>query len=624
VSTGELCPVLFLPQVFTVKPLRCPPQVNHPGRPGRPDRPDRHHLDHHNNLHRKLAPRGCDAGQLIMILLHCAALIAAIVLTPWFLARLLDRHADTASTFTLWGPIMVGLNSAVAIVVHLARIPLTPDSLALAHLLTLLVVTVILFFPATPSFRSEIPPPRLLMECAILFAMLVVPVSHIAGIDTYKWQDLAGSVAVEGRIAWLAHPLSLLGFTPRSYPSAQPLLLATIEMLGHTGVDWGFYVLSVALGLTGLFGAWRLGRHLFTSEQEAVWFAFLYTFSPLFMRYNYWATGRGLLLALLPVYLLTLLRFPTIFERRPHWPLHPILWIPSFLTLSLLLAMAHKAGFIGTILLPILFLSSPILIVARGKIGLCVLMFMAIIGGLILVDFSPVAFTYRIATRFGWLAPLAVLGLCGGSSDRFNSPATRCMLAGGLVTLILSCTADMYGALLALPFITFASVAGFSVWKTINPFPHIRPARCLFIMTLLTAITIIANQASDSPSPSLYRAALFLEQYDPQGPFQIVASGRARTQVQAYVSGCPRFTMESTNMASMDIRPRPKWNGHPVQDARAWINYLRNAIDLRGVSTDWYGGGNKVYYITVKSEGITPPKGTLIFHDGEVKVFSVP
>jgi len=558
-----------------------------------------------------------------MIFLHSAALIVAIGITPWLLARMLDRQADTATTLALWGPIMIGLNSVVMIAIHLAGLPLSPDSLALAHLIISTAVIGASRLSGVAAHFPDTPAPRRLAGCAILFAVLVIPVSHIAGVDTYKWQDLAGSVAVEGRIAWLIHPISLLGFTPRSYPSAQPLLLATIQMLGHTGVDWGFYILSVTLGLTGLFGAWRLGRHLFISERTALWFAFLYVFSPVFMRYNYWATGRGMVLALLPIYLLVLLRCPVPFKNKTGHAMNLLSWLPAFLGLSLLLALSHKAGLIGALLIPVVVLFSPLLALARSRFALCVLLLLATGAGFMIADNSPVTLITRLVTRFAWLAPLAALGVCG-APDRFQSPGARAMLAGGLATVILSCTPDMYGALLALPFVAYAAVCGFTVWESENPLPRIKPASSLFAMTLLASLAILINQAMDSPSHSLYRAALFLERYDPKGPFRIEAPGRARTQMQAYVSGCPRFTVEAGDTATMGLRPPPGWSGHPQRDARSWIDYLRVMLELRGASADWYGGGTKVYVFTVDGKGTIPPKGKLLFKDGSVELYERP
>lgn len=557
-----------------------------------------------------------------MIASHLTALFLAIALTPWILGRRMAPHNTRVGSLALWGALMAGLNISIPITLHLLGIRITADSLALAHLLTGLLV--LAWTMSSPVSRESSPldgpaTPGMLALAALIFACLVLPFTHIAGIDTYKWQDLAGNVAVEGRIGWLIHPISLLGFTPRSYPSAQPLVLATIEILGHTGVDWGFYLLSLCFGITGLTGAWMLGQRLALRGNQATWFSILYCFAPVFMRYNYWATGRGLLLALLPLYLLTLLNL----RRPPASPSPPrskLLNVVAFVCLSLLLALSHKAGLVGILLIPMIILLSPGLAVLRGRGKLLVGFLASLAAGLLFVNGGdPATLLYRLATRFGWLIPLMAAGLYG-SSAQFGTPASRAMLAGAFALLPLSCTPDMYGALLALPFVAFTAVTGFAPW--IDKATPQRRALGLSLI-LVPAVAIVINQAQDSPGDSVYRAARFLEQHDPSGPFRIDAPGKARTQMQAYVSGCPRFTIDSGESGTIAVHRPPSWTGHPGQDARHWIDYLRGLLDLRDVATDWYGSG-RVYTVTIAGEGPVPPQARLLFSHGDVKVFEGP
>lgn len=544
-----------------------------------------------------------------MIAVHIGALFLALVLTPWLLARRLAPTTHPMAILACWGAIMVGLNILIPVALHLTRTPITANSLSGAHLIAALAAIVV---SRLGPAKALDPLPRHVLPCAILFAVLVIPVTHIAGIDTYKWQDLAGNLAVEGRISWYIHPLSLLGFTPRSYSSAQPLVLATIEMLGHTGVDWGFYILSLAFGLTGLAGAWVLGRRLLGSGQLATWFAFLYVFAPVFMRYNYWATGRGLLLALLPLYLLLLLRLSSSPNLKSA-----ICNLHSFLFLSLLLALAHKAGFIGVLFIPVLFLASPVVRILKGRWGLLLGLTLSLGIGLLVAGGDAVTLVYRLLTRFGWLMPLAAIGLYAAPA-RFTTPAARAMLAGTFSTLVLSCTPEMYGALLALPFVAFLATTG------LEALPSRRIPGLVLILTILTALVIVANQAKDSPDESVYQAALFLEKHDPKGPYRIEAPGRTRARMQAYVSGCPRFTMNPGSGEDPVIAKPPGWTGHPARDARLWIGYLRNMLGLRGASTDWYGHDSRVYYVTVGNEGNAPPGAPVIFTHGPVKVYGQP
>jgi len=555
---------------------------------------------------------------------------------------------------------MISINVAIPISLHLLAIPITANSLALSHVLLAAFVGVIFIVFNRNQKKSDQNEKiyALLISSAFLFALLVLPLTHIAGIDTYKWQDLASNIAVEQRITWLIHPLSLLGFTPRSYSSAQPLVLASIQILGHTGVDWGFYLLSLAFGLTGFSGAWALGRYLFKSDTSANWLAILYIFSPVFMRYNYWATGRGLLLALLPVYLLILLKLGKSLTGREDHRLRSLLWlIPAWLLMTGLIMMSHKAGVIGAMLIPPLFVVSPALWLLRGRWGLWIVVLLALAVGLLLADKQPIMFTTRLITRFGWLLPLALLAIAT-VPDRFQTPPIRTLLVAGLGTLALSCTPDMYGALLALPFIACIATVGlekiilnsrlrFSGAHGSTQRPRsidgvsaeggeenssLRTLRASvqnylgsnyigLAVILIPALAIVLNQMRDSPSESVYQAAQFIEQHDPRGPFRIEAPGPARHQIQAYVSGCPRFTVHSDTVTQVGLHTPPPWSGHLAHDARHWIDYLRSVLELRGASTDWYGDGDKFYYITIDGQGTVPQNAKRLFASGNVAVF---
>jgi len=571
-----------------------------------------------------------------MTLFHIAALFLAIGVTPWLISQLLFPHHSWGIVLAGWGPAMITVNVTIPIILHLLAIPITPNSLTLAQ--GLLAGLIGFIFIGTkrpiPLVMPGIRPNRLLVFSAIFFALLVLPLTHIAGIDTYKWQDMASNMAVEQRISWLIHPLSLLGFTPRSYSSAQPLVLASIQMLGHTGIDWGFYLLSLTFGLTGLAGAWVLGRHLFQSAASAGWLAILYLFSPVFMRYNYWATGRGLLLALFPVYLLILLKLGAALTDKNIALRRSILWlIPVWLFMTGLLMMSHKAGVVGALLIPLLLALSPALALLRGRWGLWGATLLTLAVGLLLANGQPITLAIHLVTRFGWLIPLAILAIAA-LPNRLTMPPFRAILAAGLGTLILSCTPDMYGALLALPFITIMATLGLEIISgLVHSEEPLRSSRLSFQtflldsgyvrlgVILIPAIAIVLNQMRDSPSESVYCAAQFIEQVDPRGPFRIEAPGAARHQIQAYVSGCPRFTMHADDTATIAIHPPPLRTGELAHDARQWIDYLRDVLELRGANTDWYGNGSKVYYITIDGQGTLPSNAKRLFTTGNVSVF---
>lgn len=555
-----------------------------------------------------------------MSYLSTLALFFAVALNPWGVVRHLVPRADMTFSLALWGPVLVTLNILIPIGLHLSGIPISRLSLSATHLTLaggLVALTLFRRLPLIPAGRNSV---MRLAFPMLAFMIITLPFTHIAGIDTYKWQDLATAVQVEHNIPWLIHPASLLGFTPRSYPSAQPLLLATIQILGGTGVDWGFYILSILAGAMGLGGVYALGRRLFAADTPALWFALLYVFSPVFMRYNYWTTGRGLLMGLLPLFLLSLLSFPRLSA------------IAGWLVMIPLLGMAHKAGSVAAILIPLAFALSPLLAQLRMRATPLILVLSAYVAGSLLSGTSVSGLSLRLGTRLAGLIPLSLAGWIGVSIRPQGSPATLpvwlakpawcAMLAGGLATLPLVFADDMYGALIALPFVAFAGTVGLQ-W-IIDSLPPAGTALILTttaVMTFVPAIMIVAHQAADSPSKHVYQAAQFLERHDPRGPFRIEAPGRARAQMQAYVSGCPRFTVTTTDASRLIVHAPPPRSGNWHHDIGTWVHYLRGSLDLAGSSTDWYGGAERIYHVTIGEDGVVPQDQPLLFKSGNVAVF---
>jgi hypothetical protein len=452
------------------------------------------------------------------------------------------------------------------------------------------------------------------------FAILVFPFTHIAGVDTYKWQDLATVIQVEQRIPWLVHSASLFGFTPRSYPLAQPAYLSSIQILGQLGVDGGFYVLSILCGALGLFSAYALGHHLFRSARLSFWFAFLYVFSPVFLRYNYWATGRGLLTGLLPLFLMALL-------SRPQ----PVAWAGAVFA-GVLMGLAHKAGLVAAILIPAGFLTAPLLRWVTSRWARAMLLTGALLAGLALGGHGPFSLLFRAIARLGWLLPLATAGLFIRTNatgltlhEGFDGPTGRRMLACGGLLLPLVFTDDMYGTLIILPFAAYVAAIGLeTLAMTVRGWKPTATYALAAVLTLMAAGVVVARQGQDSPSEPVYRAAEFLERHDPHGPYRIEAPGRARTQMQAYVSGCPRFTVHTARDAALQRRPFPRLTGNWPADLRSLVGYLRTILDLSGATTDWYGSGDRVYYVTVGGDGFVPSQAPLLFTSGNVSVFGAP
>jgi hypothetical protein len=554
-----------------------------------------------------------------MLFIISLTLPIALLIGPWLLSRNLLLRADFTTTLAAAGPCLIALSTGIMAFLHCTHTPIKPASLAIAHITTALALFLITRWRAIPFASPSHYPPAFFTSMFLLFAILVIPFTHIAGIDTYKWQDLASAVQVEGSIPWLIHPSSLFGFTPRSYPSAQPLLLATISTISGFGVDWSFYILSILCGLMAIASSFALGRHLFpASTTPALWLTFLYVLSPVFLRYNYWATGRGLFMALLPVFILALMK-----ARR--W-----LGIFAILSTATLLALSHKTGLAAIIVIPLLFLLSSVIYKIpfiknrhRAQVILfsCLLL-LTLATGFLLADHSLTQFLLRITTRLAFLAPLSLAGILLAPQNDNNPAATFTVKFTALATLPLVFTSDMYGSMIASLFISGLAAIGISATYPLPPLgKHPLLPRTTVALTLLVALVIIIHQTADSPSRDVVRAARFLEKHDPLGPYRLEAPGLTRTRMQAYLSGCPRFTATASPHATLQIQKPLPLTGNLHVDSRTLTHYLRKCLQLSDASTDWYGSGNKVYYVTIDGKGVRPPDAKHLFTSGTVTIY---
>jgi hypothetical protein len=536
----------------------------------------------------------------------------AFALSPWFLIRFLAPGASRPLALALTGAASLALNAAVPVALHLLGIPIRAASLAATHTLIFVPLAV----AARLRLRPRLPPtsdlqPRLLW-LAIALSVIVFPFTHLAGIDTYKWQDLATNVGVEQKVPWLTHPLSLAGFTPRSYPSVQPLVLASFQILGGLGVDGGFYAMSLLSGLTGLFAAAALGQRLFPLPAQAIWFAALYAFSPVFLRYNHWATGRGVFAALLPIFLLGFVKWP----RWQSW-----LLIPAS---GILLVLSHKAGLVAVCVMGI---SAPLaLMVPRRDFRwlriAAILPFLA--AAILLAGPLPhgvLGFARKAITRFGWYLPAAALAILAVRTWWANA-AWRRIFPAAILSFPLAFHKEMYGAMLALPFICHAATAGltfmFERWPTRSRILALTAG----VLTALSGLAIVANRTMTATERRVWQAARFLEQYDPGGPFRIDAPGMARAQIQAYCSGCPRFEVAAAGPAQLAVRPPPPLRGPPAAVAQSWIDYLRHVFSAGDSEVSWYGHNPRFYLVTLDESGPVKPGMRVLYEKYGARVLA--
>lgn len=599
-------------------------------------------------------------ADLTTTLLAWLALPQAWVINPLLLALLIHANRPSPDGATREpGPerilptaamLAVLLNVLAPLALHASRLPISRPLLAATHLALAAILYTLAAIRRIPLSAARNPgPPRPLLALLGIAILLVLPYTRFTGIDTYKWQDLACNMAIEQRIPWLVHPLSLLGFTPRSYPSAQPLLLGGINILTGRHIDLGFGLLSILTVTIGTLAAWTLGRACFpaaTARREgsaaippAILFAAFYVLNPVFMRYAHWATGRGLFAALSPFFLHAALTLtPQADPTSPtdcHAPrgmarLRGATW---FIVCGALLLLTHK---VSLVYLPLVCLAvglgrllplRPRILILAPAVALAVVAACAITPPALLPrPFGNVLGLVRFGiTRLGWLLPPAVLALALAAPHP-RAAVQRRLAIGALIAIPLAYEAQMYGALVALPFVVCFATAAVLTVRDAYPAAARHVVRISLALALAGSLAVIVQRSCDATPGRIKRAALFLEQVDPTGPFTITAPGRARTQIQAYVSGCPRFAVASAAdgaPARVRIAPPPGWRGSIPATLRAWADYGRRLFDVSDLATDWYGRQPTAYYIRIDNQGALPPRAKQIYNRDGVEILRV-
>ena len=219
---------------------------------------------------------------------------------------------------------------------------------------------------------------------------------------------------------------------------------------------------------------------------------------------------------------------------------------------------------------------------------------------------------------------MVFIGLLG-PEDWLAAPRTRCLLVGLLGTLWLvpaGGQGDLYGALVCLPFVVFGAMRGLVWLRDLLPW---RRARRIWVGSIAIvvglALMAMAFRALTATSPEVYLTAQFLERHDPLGPYRVVASERIRRQVQAYVSGCPRFVVEAREESRAGIAALPKPRRSVHDTVRAWMAHGRRFLFVSDTDVAWYGRNPRIYYV-LECDRLDPPADSeLLFRVGEVRLF---
>jgi hypothetical protein len=162
--------------------------------------------------------------------------------------------------------------------------------------------------------------------------------SHEVGSDSYLIHSYANSITGFGYATWIIHPYSFIGLTPDSYPSAVPFILSSLSQCMDLNLDITILLLSFVVGLIGLFGALLLAKQIKNDDIFIFMVGFLFSTSPIFLRFTIWTTAtRHLFIALLPFFLWGLLRVRDSIEL--NWK-----YIGFSIIIFVMLMSTHRLG----------------------------------------------------------------------------------------------------------------------------------------------------------------------------------------------------------------------------------------------------------------------------------------
>ncbi len=161
-------------------------------------------------------------------------------------------------------------------------------------------------------------------------------IQHEFGVDSYFIHILSHSITRYHYAKWILHPLSYIGLYPLSYPSAYPFLAASVSSSSGIDVEGSIFVISVVLGMIGVFGVYFLAREIKNDDFLCFVAALAFSLSPLFIRMTYWqASTRNLFISLAPACILLLLKTRGFAINRMNF---------LFVFLLLTVGTSHRLG----------------------------------------------------------------------------------------------------------------------------------------------------------------------------------------------------------------------------------------------------------------------------------------
>ena len=479
--------------------------------------------------------------------------------------------------------------------------------------------------------RKEYVVIALLIILNIIIRSPVTP--HELGCDSFFIHDLANSISEYGYAKWVIHPLSFFGLYPYSYASGVPHLLSICSSITGLGTEWTIYMVSLLLGILGIFGAFVMAGEFSDNFYFKALVAFIFSLSPLALKFTVWTVStRGMLLMLLPLFIWGLLRLYKEYRHK---------YLFLSVLLFILLASSHKmfvltlpiiAAYLLAILLPriekrINTKYSPY-ILSFLFIFLFFIQFL-FIKGWWTQRYTPfhggewyyflVGTIFTMVARLGFLIPLALVGLIVilFKKDRIAKDWFL-IITVLLFTPLLS--HSMYFYQILLPFISLLSVIGmFYLIKPVNRFVNQRHA-VSFILIILICFSLftlgVRYTNTDSRGygnymrESTYQLASYIQKETDNKPI----SGVEARRISAFVTNptsslCDAnyFVYDIINKEELQLKRKslPKSLGElfafvkypysvnpPTMEYNA--QYMVGNEDIRG-DIKLYDGKNKIY-----------------------------
>jgi hypothetical protein len=182
----------------------------------------------------------------------------------------------------------------------------------------------------------------------------------------------------------------------------------------------------------------------------------------------------------------------------------------------------------------------------------------------------------------------------------------------------------IYAAMLCLPFLAMFAFNGLLAAARRIPDRTDSILRGALVLSMAGAIAIVGFRSMLAAPTPVRTAARLLEAYDPLGPYELVAPGMARRQIQAYVSGCPRIHVARSEGSGVEVSAPPSLRGSPRDVTRNWIRYLRTFLSVPEVTTEWYGRNPRRYYVVIAGKGEKPHNAGRVLSDGVVEIYAPP